>query len=124
MERPLAEAATEHLWRTLFALVVELSIRSGLVTENDLAPAGPVPLHTDEVPRAEVEEELQEQGEESANENDPIVEFAPEPRKGSCQQMFLTLLALRQKRQPLLTCLPATQCPLLRQWFLLRPLTP
>ena len=79
MERPLADAATEHLWRTLFALVVELSIRSGLVTENDLAPAGPMPLHTNEVPRAEVEEELQEQGEESADENDPIVEFAPEP---------------------------------------------
>ena len=79
MERPLADTATAHLWRTLFALVVELSIRSGLVTENDLAPAGPVPLHTDEVPRAEVEEELQEQGEESADEHDPIVGFAPEP---------------------------------------------
>ena len=60
---PWQKAATEHLWRTLFALVVELSIRSGLVTENDLAPAGPMPLHTDGVPQAEVEEELQEQGE-------------------------------------------------------------
>ena len=79
MERPLADAATEHLWRTLFALVVEPSIRSGLVTEHDLAPAGPAPPHADEVPRAEVEEALQEQGEGSANENDPIVEFAPEP---------------------------------------------
>ena len=79
MERPLAEAPTAHLWRTLFALVVELSIRSGLVTEHDLVPAGPVPLRTEEVPRAEVEEELQEQGEESADEHDPIVEFAPEP---------------------------------------------
>ena len=88
MERPLAEAATAHLWRTLFALVVELSIRSGLVTENDLAPAGPAPLHTDEVPRAEVEEELQEQGEESADEHDPIV-------KGSFWQKFLTLLTPR-----------------------------
>ena len=58
--------------------MVELSIRSGLVTEDDLAPAGPAPTHADEVPRAEVEE-VQEQGEESANENDPIVEFAPEP---------------------------------------------
>ena len=79
VERPLADTATEHLWRTLFALVVELSIRSGLVTEDDLAPAGPAPTHADEVPRAEVEEVMQEQGEESANENDPIVEFAPEP---------------------------------------------
>ena len=79
MERPLAEAPTAHLWRTLFALVVELSIRSGLVTEHDLVPAGPVPLRTEEVPRAEADEELQEQGEESADEHDPIVEFAPEP---------------------------------------------
>ena len=77
MERPLAEAPTAHLWRTLFALVVE--IRSGLVTEQDLVPAGPVPLRAEEVPRAEAEEELQEQGEESADEHDPIVEFAPEP---------------------------------------------
>ena len=74
MERPLAEAPTAHL-----ALVLELSIRSGLVTEHDLVPAGPVPLRTEEVPRAEADEELQEQGEESADEHDPIVEFAPEP---------------------------------------------
>ena len=64
---------------TLFALVVKLSIRSGLVTEHDLVPAGPVPLRTEELPRAEVDEELQEQGEESADEHDPIVEFASEP---------------------------------------------
>ena len=31
------------------------------------------------VPNAEEGEELQEQGEESADEHDPIVEFAPEP---------------------------------------------
>ena len=79
MERPLTEAPTAHLWRTLFALVVELSIRSGLVTEHDLVPAGPVPLRTEELPRAEADEELQEQGEESADAHDPIVEFAPEP---------------------------------------------
>ena len=79
MERRLAEAPTAHLWRTLFALVVELSIRSGLVTEHDLVPAGPVNLRTEELPNAEVDEVLQEQGEESADEHDPIVEFAPEP---------------------------------------------
>ena len=71
MERPL--------WRTLFALVVELSIRSGLVTEHDLVPAGPVNLRTEEVPNAEEGEVLQEPSEESADEHDPIVEFAPEP---------------------------------------------
>ena len=98
MERPLAEAPTAHLWRTLFALVVELSIRSGLVTEHDLVRAGPVPLRTEVVPRAEVEEELQEQGEESADEHDPIVEFAPEPdapMMDSFWQKFLTLLTPR-----------------------------
>ena len=73
MERPLADAATSHLWRTLFALVVELSLRSGLVTEDDLAPAGPVPPHP------EAEGDVHEQGEGSAKENDPILEFAPEP---------------------------------------------
>ena len=72
MERSLAEAASKHLWQMLFALVVELSIRSGLITENDLA---------DEVPRAEVEKE---QGEESADEHDPIVEFALGTRHKPC----------------------------------------
>ena len=79
MERPLADAPTAHLWWTLFALVVELSIRLGLVTEHDLVPAGPVDLRNEEVPNAEEVEVLQEQGEESADEHDPIVEFAPEP---------------------------------------------
>ena len=79
MERPLADTPTAHLWRTLFALVVELSIRSGLVTEHDLVPAGPVDTRHEEVPNAEEGEGLQEQGEELADEHDPIVEFAPEP---------------------------------------------
>ena len=79
MDRPLADAPTAHLWRTLFALVVELSIRSGLVTEHDLVPAGPVNLRNEEVPNAEEGEVLQEQGKESADEHDPIVELAPEP---------------------------------------------
>ena len=79
MERPLAATPTAHLWRTLFALVVELSIRSGLVTEHDLVPAGPVDPRNEEAPNAEEGEGLQEQGEESADEHDPIVEFAPEP---------------------------------------------
>ena len=59
--------------------MVELSIRSGLVTEHDLVPAGPVDLRNEEVSNAEEGEVLQEQGEESADEHDPIVEFAPEP---------------------------------------------
>ena len=59
--------------------MVELSIRSGLVTEHDLVPAGPVGTRQTEVPNAEEGEELQKQGEESADEHDPIVEFAPEP---------------------------------------------
>ena len=58
---------------------MELSIRSGLVTEHDLVPAGPVDTRNEEVPNAEEGEGLQEQGEESADEHDPIVEFAPEP---------------------------------------------
>ena len=54
-------------------------IRSGVVTEHDLVPAGPVDLRNEEVPNAEEGEVLQEQGEESADEHDPIAEFAPEP---------------------------------------------
>ena len=101
MERPLADAPTAYLWRTLFALVVELSIRSGLVTEHDLVPAGPVDLRNEEVPNAEEGEVLQKQGEESADEHDPIVEFAPQrrnhkpPRKYCLWQSYLTLLPLR-----------------------------
>ena len=79
MDRPLADAPTAHLWRTLFALVVELSIRSGLVTEHDLVPVGPVNPRNEEVSNAAECEALQEQGEKSADEHDPIVEFAPEP---------------------------------------------
>ena len=39
MERPLEDATTANLWKTLFALIVELSLRSGLVTEEELVPA-------------------------------------------------------------------------------------
>ena len=39
MERPLEDATTANLWKTLFALIVELSLRSGLVTEEELIPA-------------------------------------------------------------------------------------
>ena len=50
-----------------------------MVAEHDLVPAGPVNLRTEEIPNAEEVEVLQEQGEESADEHDPIVEFVPEP---------------------------------------------
>ena len=79
MDRLLADAPTAHLWRTLFALVVELSIRSGLVTEHDLLPEGPVNPRNEEASNAAECEVLQEQGEESADEHDWIVEFASEP---------------------------------------------
>ena len=39
MERPLEDATTANLWKTLFALIVELSLRSGLVTQEELVPA-------------------------------------------------------------------------------------
>ena len=59
--------------------MVELSIRSGLVTEHDLVPVGPVNPRNEEVSNAAECEALQEQGEESADEHDPIVEFVSEP---------------------------------------------
>ena len=36
MERPLEDTTTAMLWKTLFAIVVELSLRSELVTEEEL----------------------------------------------------------------------------------------
>ena len=39
MERPLEDSTTANLWKTLFALIVESSLRSGLVTEEELVPA-------------------------------------------------------------------------------------
>ena len=51
----------------------------GLVTEHDLVPVGPVNPGNEEASNAAECEALQEQGEESADEHDPIVEFAPEP---------------------------------------------
>ena len=103
MERPPADTPTAHLWRTLFALVVEPTIRSGLVTEHDLVPAGPVDTRNEEVPNAEEGEGLQEQGEESADEHDPIVEFDQRrnhepPRMYCLRQSYLTLRPLRSQR--------------------------
>ena len=88
------DAPTAHLWRTWFALVVELSIRSGLVTEHDLVPVGPVNPSNEEVSNAAECEALQEQGEESADEHDPIVEFAPEPDELRNSQDGLSLAQL------------------------------
>ena len=39
MERLLEDATTANLWKTLFTLIVELSLRSGLVTEEELISA-------------------------------------------------------------------------------------
>ena len=109
------------------------SIRSGLITEDDLAPAAPAPAHADEVPRAEVEEVMQEQGEELANENDPIVEFAPEPdaetEPRASQEVQPSAdvpnsTGPQTKETALLRYLPATQCPLFRQCFLPNPQAP
>ena len=61
-----------------------------LVTEEELTPAGLAPPLNERLPtqgparnaalqRLEAEEDADEQGEESAKEEDPIVEFAPEP---------------------------------------------
>ena len=90
MERPLKDATTADLWKTLFALIVELSLRSGLVTEEELIPALVTPPGNeiarprvsshDNASQVGMEEGTDhELGEESAKEEDPLVEFAQEP---------------------------------------------
>ena len=90
MERPLEDATTANLWKTLFALIVELSLRSGLVTEEELVPAlttltnEGTRLGTDSQADGPQEQQedgdgQQEIGEESGKEEDPIVEVAQEP---------------------------------------------
>ena len=91
MERPLEDATTANLWKTLSALIVELSLRSGLVTEEELIPALATPPGNgiarprmsshDNASQVGMEEgtEDHELGEESAKEEDPLVEFAQEP---------------------------------------------
>ena len=91
MERPLEDATTANLWKTLFALIVELSLRAGLVTEEELIPALATPPGNEiarpqvsphnSASRVDMEEGANdyELGEESAQEEDPLVEFAQEP---------------------------------------------
>ena len=91
MERPLEDATTANLWKTLFALIVELSLQSGLVTQEELVPALATTLtnegtRLDTASQAEGSQEQQkdgdgqqEIGEESSKEEDPIVEVAHEP---------------------------------------------
>ena len=85
MERPLEDATTANLWKTLFALIVELSLRSGLVTEEELVPALATTLGNEgarpsTASHGDVSQEGQEEvGEESAKEEDPVVEFAHAP---------------------------------------------
>ena len=83
MERPLEDATTANLWKTLFALVVELSLRSGLVTEEELVPALDAQSANcqEEDPQVlqEAGDGLQETGEESCKEEDPVVEVVQEP---------------------------------------------
>ena len=83
MERPLEDATTANLWKTLFALVVELSLRSGLVTEEELVPALEAQSANcqEEDPQGLQEDGdgLQETGEESCKEEDPVVEVVQEP---------------------------------------------
>ncbi len=83
MERPLEDATTANLWKTLFALIVELSLRSGLVTEEELIPALATPPGNEIARPSQVDleegEDDHELGEESAKEEDPMVEFGQEP---------------------------------------------
>ena len=91
MERPLEDATTANLWKTLFALIVELSLRSGLVTQEELVPGlTTTPTHVEERHSADSHEAGsqegqeegtgdQELGEESEREEDPVVEAAHEP---------------------------------------------
>ena len=85
MERPLEDATTANLWKTLFALIVELSLRSGLVTQEELVPAlattRPSTASQEEGSQEGQEEGTgdQELGEESDKEEGPVVEVAREP---------------------------------------------
>ena len=90
MERPLEDATTANLRKTLFALIVELSLRSGLVTEEELIPALATPPGNEIQSRVssrsnasqvdlEEGEDDHELGEESAKEEDPTLELGQEP---------------------------------------------
>ena len=81
MERPLEDSTTANLWKTLFVLIVELSLRSGLVTEEELIPALSTPpgneitrmwapSHGNTSQAQDAGEGDQELGEESAKEED------------------------------------------------------
>ena len=85
MGRPLENTATALLWRTLFSVVVELGIRSGLFIADELTPSiGGAPSGRGSVlaedrfqeehegETAGAEETGHELEEESAREEDPI----------------------------------------------------
>ena len=91
MERPLEDTTRAMLWKTLFATVVELGLRSGLFSADELTPPLVAPTssgmtqpheHSQEVAfrgRMEDGTDAQELGEESEHEEDPLVEFVQEP---------------------------------------------
>ena len=83
--RPLEDTTTAMLWKTLFATIGELSLRSGLVTEEELTPPLVVPTGSEMAQPREPSQEVasqgrmedgtdeQELGEESEYEEDPFV---------------------------------------------------
>ena len=91
MERPLENTDTAMLWRTVFSVIVDLPIRPGLFTAEELTPSmggappgrGSVPSddhlqeeHESEPPGGEdAGHELEE---ESAREDAPIVDLMAE----------------------------------------------
>ena len=125
MERPLEDTTTAMLWKTLFATIVELGLRSGLFTENELTPPLVAPTgsemsqpheHSQEVAsrgRMEDGTDDQELGEESEHEEDPLQRWSssrslmPKPSQEHpewmpCGQKTLVWLLLPQVAQQLL----------------------
>ena len=74
MERLLEDATTANLWKTLFALIVELSLRSELMTQEELVPAlattlTNVGIRSDTASQAEGSQEEQERKKELDSKN-------------------------------------------------------
>ena len=99
-EATLEPELHEGLWRTLFALIVELGIRSGLFTAEELMPPmgmvspfcgspGDEHVHErhEEAP-FEKEDASQELAEESGREDDPIVDLVMEEPEAEADRVI------------------------------------
>ena len=71
---------TANLWKTFFALVVELSLRSGLVTEEELVPSLSAPAGSELAqPQVPFQHDASRGRMDERNGDHELVEFAQKP---------------------------------------------